>query len=95
MLARELEADLLLISTSVERVALDFGRPEQRWVDELTLEQVRGYLAEGTHFAAGSMGPKMAAVVAFLDGGGEEAIITDPPNIARALAGEAGTRIVR
>jgi carbamate kinase len=95
LLARELEADLLLISTSVEQVALDFGRPEQRWVDELTLEQARGYLAEGTHFAAGSMGPKMAAVVAFLDGGGEEAIITDPPNIARALAGEAGTRIVR
>jgi carbamate kinase len=95
LLARELEADLLLISTSVEKVALDFGRPEQRWVDELTLEQARGYLAEGTHFAAGSMGPKMAAVVAFLDGGGEEAIITDPPNIARALAGEAGTRIVR
>jgi carbamate kinase len=94
MLARELGADLLLISTSVERVALDFGRPEQRWVDELTLEQVRGYLAEGTHFAPGSMGPKMAAVVAFLDGGGQEAIITDPPNIARALAGEAGTRIV-
>lgn len=95
MLAHQLDADLLLISTSVEKVALDFGRPEQRWIDEMTLEQARGYLADGTHFAAGSMGPKMAAVVAFLDGGGAEAIITDPPNIARALAGEAGTRIVR
>jgi carbamate kinase len=95
MLARQLGADLLLISTSVQQVALDFGRPEQRWVDHLTLEQTRGYLAEGTHFAPGSMAPKMAAVIAFLDGGGQEAIITDPPNIARALAGEAGTRIVR
>jgi carbamate kinase len=94
MLARELEADLLLISTAVEQVALDFGRPEQRWVDQMTAEQARGYLVEGTHFAAGSMAPKIAAVISFLDGGGREAIITNPPNIARALAGEAGTRIV-
>jgi carbamate kinase len=94
LLAREIGADLLLISTAVEKVALDFGRPEQRWVDEFTLDEVRRYLAEGTHFAAGSMKPKMEAVIEFLDHGGKEAIITDPPNLARALKGETGTRVV-
>jgi carbamate kinase len=94
LLAREIGADLLLISTAVEKVALDFGRPEQRWVDEFTLDEVRRYLAEGTHFAAGSMKPKMEAVIEFLDHGGTEAIITDPPNLARALKGETGTRVV-
>jgi carbamate kinase len=95
LLAREIGADLLLISTAVEKVALDFGRPEQHWVDEFTLDEVRRYLAEGTHFAAGSMKPKMEAVVEFLQHGGTEAIITDPPNLARALKGETGTRVVR
>jgi carbamate kinase len=94
LLAREIGADLLLISTAVEKVALDFGRPDQRWVDEFTLDEVRRYLAEGTHFAAGSMKPKMEAVIEFLDHGGTEAIITDPPNLARALKGETGTRVV-
>jgi carbamate kinase len=94
LLAREIGADLLLISTAVEKVALDFGRPEQRWVDEFTLDEVRRHLAEGTHFAAGSMKPKMEAVVEFLENGGSEAIITDPPNLARALKGETGTRVV-
>jgi carbamate kinase len=94
LLAREIGADLLLISTAVEKVALDFGRPEQRWVDEFTVDEVRRYLAEGTHFAAGSMKPKMEAVIEFLDHGGTEAIITDPPNLARALKGETGTRVV-
>lgn len=95
LLANEIDADMLLISTAVEKVALDWGTPEQRWVDEMTLAEVKQHLAEGSHFAEGSMAPKMRAVVQFLEGGGEEALITNPQNIERAIAGEAGTRIVR
>lgn len=95
LLANEVGADLLLISTAVEQVALHFGTPDQRWVDHLTLDEVRRYLDEGIHFAEGSMAPKMRAVVQFLEAGGSEALITDPENLERAMAGETGTRIVR
>lgn len=95
LLANEVGADLLLISTAVEQVALDFGTPNQRWVDRLTLAEVKAYLAEGVHFAEGSMAPKMRAVVQFLEAGGSEALITNPENLERAMAGETGTRIVR
>jgi carbamate kinase len=95
LLANELEADLLLISTSIDQVALDFGKPEQRWVSEMTLEEAKAYLAEGTHFKPGSMAPKIEAVVSFLEGGGREAIITSPQNIKKALMGDTGTRITR
>ncbi|MGA9078013.1 MAG: carbamate kinase [Acidimicrobiales bacterium] len=91
LLARDLDADLFLISTAVEKVALDFGTPAQRWVDHLTLAEARRYLAEGVHFAAGSMAPKIEAIVEFLEHGGRHAIVTDPPNLARALAGQTGT----
>lgn len=94
LLARELEADLLLISTSIDRVALFYGTPEQRFVDRLTLAEAKARLAEGIHFAQGSMAPKIAAVVSFLESGGTEAIITNPDNLERALEGRAGTRIV-
>ncbi|HXP22124.1 MAG TPA: carbamate kinase [Streptosporangiaceae bacterium] len=93
LLANQIDADLFIISTAVEKVALEFGTPRQRWVDHLTLAEARGYLAEGKHFAAGSMGPKIQAVIAYLDGGGREALITDPDNLERALAGQTGTRI--
>ncbi len=95
MLAAEIDADLLLISTSVDQVALDFGRPEQRWISELTLDEARAYLAEGTHFLEGSMKPKIEAVIQFLESGGTEAIITSPENIEAALRRETGTRIKR
>jgi carbamate kinase len=95
LLAIRLQADVFMISTAVERVALDWGRPEQRWVDRLTLAEAKAYLAEGTHFAGGSMAPKIEACIGFLEGGGSEAIITSPENLERALIGEAGTRIVR
>jgi len=95
LLAVQVDADVLLISTAVEQVALNFGTPEQRWVDQMTLAEVKQYLDEGVHFAEGSMAPKMRAVVQFLEGGGKEAVITDPPNLERAMAGETGTRIVR
>jgi carbamate kinase len=93
LMAKEIGADLLLISTSIERVALDFGTDRQRWVDHLTLDQAHEYLAEGTHFRAGSMAPKIEAVIRFLEQGGREAIITTPQNMEAAIAGNAGTRI--
>jgi carbamate kinase len=95
LLASQVDADLLLISTAVEKVALNFGTPDQRWVDKFTLAEVKQYLEEGGHFAEGSMAPKMRAVVQFLEAGGKEALITNPQNIERAMAGETGTRIVR
>jgi carbamate kinase len=95
LLAVQVDADLLLISTAVEQVALNFGTPKQRWVDQFTLAEVKQYLEEGGHFAEGSMAPKMRAVVQFLEAGGKEALITNPANLERAMAGETGTRIVR
>jgi len=93
LLANEVSADLLLISTAVEKCALNFGTEDEEWVDEFTLDEVKQYLEEGTHFAEGSMAPKMRAVVQFLENGGKEALITNPENIERAVAGETGTRI--
>jgi len=95
LLASQVDADLLLISTAVEKVALNFGTPEQEWVDQFTLDEVKRYLAEGGHFAEGSMAPKMRAVVQFMEAGGKEALITNPENLERAMAGETGTRIVQ
>ncbi|HKZ30425.1 MAG TPA: carbamate kinase [Acidimicrobiia bacterium] len=94
LLANEINADLLLISTAIEKVALRFGTPEQEWVDRMTLAEVKQHLAEGTHFKEGSMAPKMRAVVQFLEGGGRRALITNPENIAKAMAGDTGTWIV-
>ncbi|HSM39004.1 MAG TPA: carbamate kinase, partial [Candidatus Limnocylindrales bacterium] len=94
LLAINLRADVFMISTAVDRVALDWGRPEQRWVDSLTLAEAKEYLAAGTHFAAGSMAPKIEACIEFLEHTGGEAIITSPDHMEAALAGEAGTRIV-
>lgn len=93
LLATEIGADLLLISTAVEQVALDFGTSEQRWIDEMTVAEARRYLEEGTHFAPGSMGPKIEAVIRYLEAGGVEALITNPESIERAMRGETGTRI--
>jgi carbamate kinase len=90
MLARELDADLLLISTGVEKVAIGFGRPRQRWLERITRAEAEAYLAAG-EFAEGSMAPKIRAIVAYLDRPGRRGLITDPPNIGRALGGEAGT----
>jgi carbamate kinase len=93
LLASLLGAELFLISTAVEKVSLNFGKPDQGEVDHLTLSQVKRYLEQGTHFAPGSMKPKMEAVVGYLERGGKEAVITNPENMERALAGQTGTRI--
>lgn len=94
LLAINLRADVFMISTAVDKVALDWGKPTQRWVDVLTLAEAKEYLAEGTHFAAGSMAPKIEACIEFLEHTGGEAIITSPANMELALSGGAGTRIV-
>jgi carbamate kinase len=94
LLASEIKADLFLIATAVEKVAINFGKPEQKWLDKITLAEAKQYLAEGIHFAKGSMAPKIQAVVRYLEAGGKEALITNPENIGRALKGETGTRIV-
>ncbi len=91
LLANNLGADLLIISTAVEKVALNFGKPEETLVDHLTLAEAEAYLAEGVHFAAGSMAPKIQAVINYLSNGGTSAIVTNPENVARALHGETGT----
>jgi carbamate kinase len=93
LLARELGAELFLISTSVERVALRYQQPDQLWLDRLTVSEARAYHAQG-HFAPGSMGPKILALIDYLDETGGKGIITSPPHLAEALDGEAGTVIV-
>jgi carbamate kinase len=93
LLANSIQADLFVISTAVEKVALNYNKPGQKWLDRLTLAEARQYLAEG-HFAKGSMGPKIQAIIWFLERGGKQALITNPENIERALAGETGTWVV-
>lgn len=94
LLAIRVEADLLVIGTSVKKVALNWGKPDQRWIDQMTVEEAKRRLAEGTHFAPGSMKPKVEAVVRYLEGGGKRAIISDLESVRRALDGEAGTQFV-
>ena len=94
LLARDLGADYLVISTAVEKVCLNFNKPDQKTLDRITLAEAKQYLQQG-HFAAGSMKPKIQAVIEYLDNGGKEALITDPPHIVDAFAGKTGTWIVR
>jgi carbamate kinase len=92
LLANRLGADVFMISTAEDAVYLDYGKPTQRALDEMTVADAKKYLDEG-QFPAGSMGPKMRAVVNFLEAGGKEAIITTPENLAEALKRNKGTRI--
>ncbi len=93
LLATGLNADVLLISTAVEKVYLNYGKENEQPIDKMDHIQAKRYLDEG-HFAPGSMMPKIEACIEFIKNGGQMAIITDPPNITRALNGETGTRIV-
>jgi carbamate kinase len=94
LLAQELKVDLFLISTAVPQVAIHFNQPNQQWLPRMTVQEARAYYEEG-HFKPGSMGPKIEAVLSYLDAHpAGKALITDPPNIARALDGETGTWIV-
>lgn len=94
LLANEIGASLLVISTDVEQVALNFGKENETRLSTMTVDEAKRYFEEG-HFAPGSMGPKVLAGIAFVEGGGEQVIITNPESIARALDGETGTRITK
>jgi carbamate kinase len=93
LLAKQLKVDLFLISTAVSQVAINFNEPDQKWLGKMTAAEASAYHAEG-HFRPGSMGPKVKAVISFLEEHpAGKALITDPPNIVRALDGESGTWI--
>jgi carbamate kinase len=92
-LAEVVGADIFLVLTDVEKVKLNFGKPNEKSIDEMTLSEAKQYSEEG-HFLAGSMGPKVAACIRFLEWGGEKAVITSLDNAVGALNGEAGTRII-
>jgi carbamate kinase len=94
LLARMIGADLFMVSTGVERVAIHFNKPNQKWLDRITVGEAERYYA-ADQFDKGSMGPKIRALIDYLEAGGKEGLITNTENIARALAGETGTRIVR
>ena len=93
LLASSLGIPLLVLSTGVERVAIHFRQPDQRFLDRLSVTEARRYLAEG-EFPKGSMGPKVEAAITFLERGGSEVLITSPANLEQAFAGTSGTRIV-
>ena len=94
VLAADLCAELLVISTGVPKVALNFNTPEQLWLDSVSLDQARAYFAQG-HFLKGSMEPKMRGIISFLENGGARAIVTNPENLGRALKGETGSHFSR
>jgi len=94
VLAEAISADLLIISTTVERVCLNYGKPNEQPLDSMTAAEARRYVAEG-HFQPGSMLPKVQACLQFLEAGGREALITCPAALSAALAGTTGTRIMR
>lgn len=93
LLASVVGADVLLLTTGVAAVAVDFGLPTQRFLSSMTMAEAERYLGEG-QFPPGSMGPKVQAALQFLRSGGQAAIISSLDNIEAALAGDAGTRIV-
>jgi carbamate kinase len=93
VLAKEIGADVLVISTAVEKVCLNFGKPDQKALDRMTVAEAKKYIVEG-HFKPGSMLPKVQACVQFLENGGREALITCPEFLPAALAGKTGTRLV-
>ncbi len=97
LLAASLNADLLVISTGVPKVCVNFGKPDQKELDKVTVDELKRYAAEG-HFAPGSMLPKIEAVIRFMEGFGKpdrHAIITCPELLGRAVMGETGTHVVR
>jgi len=93
LLAASIQVPLLVLSTGVERVAVHFRQPDERWLDRVTVSEAKQYLEEG-EFPRGSMGPKVEAAIRFLEDGGEEVLITTPAGLERAIAGETGTRVV-
>ena len=93
LLANQLDADLLVISTGIEKVYINFAKPDQKGLDTITVKEAKKYIDEG-HFAPGSMLPKVQAAITFLENGGKEAVITDPKHLRKAALGQSGTHIV-
>lgn len=93
LMAKELKADLFVISTAVEKVSLNYGRPEQKDLDAITLDECQQYVDEG-HFAPGSMLPKVQAMMDFVKSTGNVGLITNPENIYDSLYHGKGTKIV-
>lgn len=93
LLAREAKADVFCVSTAVEKVAINFKKPDQKNLDQMTVAEATKYMEEG-HFAPGSMKPKIQAAIDFVKGSGGKALITDPPHIVDAFNGKTGTWIV-
>jgi carbamate kinase len=94
LLAAGVGANVFVITTAVEKVALNYNKPNQMDVDRLTVEEARKHLEDG-QFPEGSMGPKIRAAIQFLEKGGDEVIITSPEALGRAIEGTTGTRITR
>lgn len=94
LLGNRIGAERFVVSTAVEKVAINWGKPNQQWLDKMTVAEAKAYLEEGIHFAKGSMAPKIQAAIWFIEGGGKAAIITNPENLSRAMKGETGTWIV-
>jgi len=92
LLANLINADLFVISTAVEKVALNFNKEDEIWLDKMTVAEAKQYIQEG-HFAPGSMLPKVKAIIEYLENGGKKALITDPKHIGEALDGKTGTWI--
>ena len=92
MLAKDLKADLFVISTAVPKVCINFGKPNEKKLDSITTEEAKKYMEEG-HFAPGSMLPKIQAIVDFVDSTGNVGIVTDPEHLYEAVYGEQGTKI--
>jgi carbamate kinase len=94
LLASELRADRYVVLTGVPQVAIDFGKPSQRFIDKLPLADADRYLREG-QFPAGSMGPKIEAAAQFVRASGREVLITDIEHLRDALEGRGGTLVVQ
>lgn len=92
LLAREIDAELFINLTQVDMVSLNYGKPDQEGLRDVSLADIKKYFERG-HFPPGSMGPKIEAAVEFLEAGGKEVIITSPERMEDALQGRAGTRI--
>ncbi|UCG69885.1 MAG: carbamate kinase [Thermoplasmata archaeon] len=93
VLATSIKADLMIMLTDVDFVAIDFGKPKQRELSKMSVAEAKAFLSQG-HFPPGSMGPKIISAIRFLEKGGEEVIITTPENLKKALDGEKGTKII-
>ncbi len=94
VLAQEIKADIFVIASDVEGAAINWGRADQKMLREVPLAEMENYVNKG-HFPAGSMGPKVDAVMQFTAATGNRGVICQLKDIERAIAGEAGTEIVK